>query len=63
MPKDKDTKKPFKGVSDIENKVLQHVNEAFLKLDPIRVLRMARFAARYKEMGFSIAPETQEIMT
>jgi tRNA nucleotidyltransferase (CCA-adding enzyme) len=54
---------PYNGMDDIKNKVLRHVNEDFFPSDPIRVLRTARFAARYKDIGFSIAPETQEIMT
>jgi tRNA nucleotidyltransferase (CCA-adding enzyme) len=48
---------PFNGLSDIENKVLRHTSIAF-KEDPIRVLRVARFATRY---GFSIAKETIEL--
>jgi tRNA nucleotidyltransferase (CCA-adding enzyme) len=50
---------PFNGVADINNKVLRHVSEAFAE-DPVRILRAARFAARFTE--FSVAPETLELM-
>ncbi len=46
---------PFGGVKDIETKTLRHVSEAFLE-DPVRLLRLARFAARLPD--FSVAPET-----
>jgi len=46
---------PYGGVEDINNKILRHVSSAFAE-DPLRVVRLARFAARY--MDFSIAPET-----
>tara|TARA_R110002049_G_scaffold22524_4_gene80636 strand:- start:167 stop:1393 length:1227 start_codon:yes stop_codon:yes gene_type:complete len=45
---------PFHGQRDIQNKILRHVSPAFVE-DPVRVLRIARFAARF---GFSIADET-----
>ena len=51
---------PYNGVADIENRILRHVSDAFVE-DPIRVLRLARFAARFKKMGFQIAPETLEL--
>jgi len=50
---------PFKGKHDLANGVLRHVSEAFAE-DPLRVLRVARFRARY---GFSIAHETQTLMS
>ncbi len=50
---------PFQGVADIEAKVLRHVGPAFVE-DPVRILRVARFAARFAD--FSIAPETLELM-
>ena len=50
---------PFNGVADIAAKVLRHVGPAFVE-DPVRILRVARFAARFTD--FSIAPETQELM-
>lgn len=52
---------PFNGLQDIKNRVLRHVSEAFIE-DPVRVLRVARFAARYAHFGFSIATETQELI-
>ena len=50
---------PFHGVADIEAHVLRHVGPAFVE-DPVRVLRVARFAARFSE--FTIAPETLDLM-
>jgi tRNA nucleotidyltransferase (CCA-adding enzyme) len=52
---------PFKGQQDLENKVLRHVSPAFAE-DPVRILRAARFMARFAELDFSIAPETLELM-
>ncbi|MGP4772250.1 multifunctional CCA addition/repair protein [Acinetobacter sp. PFS20] len=52
---------PYGGQSDLENKTLRHVSEAFAE-DPLRVLRVARFAARYSAYGFHIAPETLQLM-
>ena len=52
---------PYDGQKDLEKKVLRHVSEAFAE-DPLRVLRVARFAARYHEYGFQIAPETEILM-
>ena len=52
---------PFHGQRDLEAKVLRHVSPAFEE-DPLRVLRVARFAARYAPDGFTIAPETLELM-
>ncbi|UJF21490.1 multifunctional CCA addition/repair protein [Shewanella sp. OMA3-2] len=52
---------PYGGISDIERKVLRHVSDAFIE-DPLRVLRVARFAARFHQLGFTIAPETQALM-
>jgi len=49
---------PFKGRMDLANEVIRHTSEAF-KDDPVRVLRVARFAARYR---FNIAPETIKLM-
>ena len=50
---------PFNGVADIVAKVLRHVGPAFVE-DPVRILRVARFAARFAD--FAIAPETRELM-
>ena len=52
---------PYGGLSDIQNKILRHVTPAFVE-DPLRVLRVARFLARYSHLGFEIAPETIELM-
>ncbi|MHC3125027.1 multifunctional CCA addition/repair protein [Acinetobacter sp. GN11] len=52
---------PYGGQTDLENKTLRHVSEAFAE-DPLRVLRVARFAARYSAYGFHIAPETLQLM-
>ncbi len=49
------------GLDDIEHKVLRHVSPAF-KEDPVRILRLARFAARFSNMGFTVAEETMELM-
>jgi len=49
---------PFDGQGDIEARVFRHVGEAFAE-DPVRILRVARFAARF---GFSVAPETLALM-
>jgi tRNA nucleotidyltransferase (CCA-adding enzyme) len=52
---------PFDGAGDLERKLLRHVSEAFAE-DPVRILRVARFAARFAESGFAVAPETLELM-
>ena len=52
---------PFGGVRDIETRVLRHVGDAFVE-DPLRVLRAARFMARFAPHGFSVAPETLALM-
>ena len=52
---------PFGGDEDIKARVLRHVSPAFIE-DPVRVLRVARFAARYASMGFRIAGETYALM-
>lgn len=48
---------PYNGYADLTAGVLRHVSEAFSE-DPLRVLRVARFVARY---GFEVAPETEEL--
>ena len=50
---------PYGGQADIKAKVLRHVTEAF-RDDPVRILRLARFAARFSD--FSVAPETMLLM-
>ncbi len=52
---------PFNGQQDLENKILRHVSSAFSE-DPLRVLRTARFAARFYHLGFRIADETKRLM-
>lgn len=52
---------PFSGLEDIKNKVLRHVSPAFSE-DPLRVLRVARFYARYAHLGFTVADETLALM-
>jgi tRNA nucleotidyltransferase (CCA-adding enzyme) len=52
---------PFGGQRDLQARVLRHVSEAFVE-DPVRVLRVARFAARFASLGFTVAPETRELM-
>jgi tRNA nucleotidyltransferase (CCA-adding enzyme) len=52
---------PFDGLQDLKHKKLRHVSEAFSE-DPLRVLRVARFAARYHHLGFSVATETINLM-
>jgi tRNA nucleotidyltransferase (CCA-adding enzyme) len=52
---------PYGGVQDIEARVLRHVSDAFLE-DPVRLLRVARFAARFQPLGFAVAPETMDLM-
>ncbi len=52
---------PYGGRGDLENRVLRHVSQAFSE-DPLRVLRVARFAARFAHLGFTIADETLQLM-
>ena len=53
---------PYQGQQDLHNRVLRHVSSAFIE-DPLRVLRVARFAARFHGLGFTIATETMTLMT
>lgn len=48
---------PYGGIDDLEKRQLRHVSQAFSE-DPVRVLRLARFASRYAPLGFTIAEET-----
>jgi tRNA nucleotidyltransferase (CCA-adding enzyme) len=52
---------PYNGQQDVSDKILRHVSPAFSE-DPLRVLRVARFAARFHHLGFTIADETLQIM-
>ncbi|MGB0495104.1 MAG: multifunctional CCA addition/repair protein, partial [Kangiellaceae bacterium] len=53
---------PFNGKKDLKEKVLRHISPAFSE-DPLRVLRVARFAARYHHLGFTIAKQTLDLMS
>lgn len=52
---------PYHGQRDLEARILRHVSPAFAE-DPLRVLRVARFAARYAGLGFTVADETMGLM-
>lgn len=52
---------PYGGQKDLDQRILRHVSHAFVE-DPLRVLRIARFAARYKSLGFKVADETLALM-
>jgi len=52
---------PFNGQADLKNRILRHVSVAFVE-DPVRVLRVARFMARFAPLGFRVAPETLALM-
>ncbi len=52
---------PYHGQKDLANKIIRHVSDAFLE-DPLRLLRVARFMARYHQLGFTVADETLQMM-
>ncbi len=52
---------PYGGRSDLNNKILRHVSPAFSE-DPVRILRLARFAAKLAPLGFTVAKETTALM-
>ena len=52
---------PYGGQHDLQKRVLRHVSPAFTE-DPVRVLRVARFAARFHHLGFRLAPETAQLI-
>ncbi len=52
---------PHQGRADIHNRLIRHVSDAF-KEDPVRILRVARFAARFAGQGFNVAADTQALM-
>lgn len=52
---------PFHGLRDLEQRYLRHVSAAFAE-DPVRILRLARFSARFTPLGFRVAPETMALM-
>ena len=53
---------PYHGQQDLSDRILRHVSDAFVE-DPLRVLRVARFAAKLHHLGFSVAPETMLMMS
>jgi tRNA nucleotidyltransferase (CCA-adding enzyme) len=53
---------PFGGAADLEARILRHVSDAFVE-DPVRILRVAKFAARFSGLGFRIADETMDLMS
>ncbi len=59
--RDKNLIDPFNGARDIKDKVLRHVSPAFSE-DPVRILRIARFAARYHHLNFKVAHKTMQLM-
>jgi tRNA nucleotidyltransferase (CCA-adding enzyme) len=52
---------PYGGQDDLQARLLRHVSPAFVE-DPVRVLRVARFAARFTDLGFQVAAETRALM-
>jgi len=52
---------PYGGQQDLEKRIFRHISPAFAE-DPVRILRVARFAARYGYLGFTLADETRELM-
>ena len=60
-PETGDLVDPYGGAGDLANRVLRHVGPAFVE-DPLRVLRAARFMARFAPLGFTVAPETLTLM-
>ncbi|CAG7857030.1 partial Multifunctional CCA protein, partial [biofilm metagenome] len=52
---------PYGGCADLERRIFRHISPAFAE-DPVRILRVARFAARFKHLDFTLAPETQALM-
>ena len=52
---------PYGGQRDLEQRIFRHISPAFAE-DPVRILRVARFAARYSHLGFTLAEETRILM-
>jgi len=52
---------PYNGQQDLERRIFRHVSPAFTE-DPVRLLRLARFAARYAHLGFTLAEETNALL-
>lgn len=52
---------PFNGQQDLQKRIFRHVSSCFSE-DPVRILRVARFSARYAHLGFTLADETRELI-
>jgi len=52
---------PYGGQQDLEKRIFRHISPAFAE-DPVRILRVARFSARYGHLGFTLAEETRQLM-
>ena len=52
---------PFDGMADLEHRVLRHISDAYAE-DPVRILRTAKFKARFASLGFELAGETLDLM-
>jgi len=52
---------PYGGQQDLEKRIFRHISPAFAE-DPVRILRVSRFAARYRHLGFALAEETRQLM-
>ena len=61
MDADNQLTDPYAGRQDLADRILRHVSGAFAE-DPVRILRTARFAARFHHMGFRVADETMQLM-
>lgn len=61
MDADNQLTDPYAGRQDLADRILRHVSGAFVE-DPVRILRTARFAARFHHMGFRVADETMQLM-
>lgn len=61
MSEDEKIIDPYQGQQDLNNKILKHVSEAFRE-DPVRLLRTARFLAKFYSLGFSVDPKTLLLM-
>ncbi|CUR53528.1 Multifunctional CCA protein [Serratia symbiotica] len=53
---------PYKGIIDLNKRILRHISHAFIE-DPLRVLRVARFAAKFSYLGFRISKDTMKLMS
>jgi tRNA nucleotidyltransferase (CCA-adding enzyme) len=61
MPPDGQLIDPYNGQRDLEQRIFRHISPAFAE-DPVRILRVARFVARYRHLGFTLADETLALM-